>query len=125
MIKKNITRAIFTLTGGLISSIILSLSAHADIFFNAKIAGPVTNISRIDDQKNIHAVTPDKAQQDRGFDLGPDNLIAFASNRAASKNDRVQATMNIFLTEQITNQKSPLKKITQLSNSEDFSFSTL
>lgn len=105
----------------------IAAHAYADIYFNAKIAGPITNVARIDDQNKMHAVTPGNAQQDRSFSIGPNHLISFASNRAAKDGERVQRTMNIFLQEKVVNDKQPKGKqpketLIQLSNSKHFSF---
>ena len=68
-------------------------SVHAKIYFNAKIAGPITNVSSLDNDNIVQAETPGSAQQDREFSVfsnGENNLIAFTSDRSENQNEKLQ-----------------------------------
>ena len=66
--------------------------AQADIYFNAKVAGPVSNIYQINSQGQPHPVTQQKRWRDQSFDLieGDDGQVEgviFTSNRVAGGRD--------------------------------------
>lgn len=64
--------------------LLVSTNAIADIYFNQKIAGPITNISRVNHENTLSAVTPGNRQQDKEFSIAPNGDVAFSSNRKDS-----------------------------------------
>ena len=74
--------AVFTLAG-----LYCSVS-QADIYYSAKVAGPVINIHAVNDQGQVTKITNNQRWRDIEHDVASNGLISFASNR---KNSTVNA----------------------------------
>lgn len=86
---------------------------QADIYYSAKVAGPVINIHAINEQGQLTKITNNKRWRDVEHDVASNGLISFASNRKVSAvNDRSRRQENyqIFVKNQKTDE---LRQISQ------------
>jgi Tol biopolymer transport system component len=74
--------------------------AQADIYYSAKVFGPVVNIHAIDEQGQVKKITNNNRWRDVEHDVASNGLISFASNRisnGANVNLHRQENYQIFL----------------------------
>jgi|GEM_PF-878483 len=56
-------------------------SAHGQLLFSARVAGPVANLYSIDAAGELHKITDNIRWRDMDADISPDGRIVFSSNR--------------------------------------------
>jgi Tol biopolymer transport system component len=74
--------------------------AQADIYYSAKVFGPVVNIHAIDEQGQVKKITNNNRWRDVEHDVASNGLISFASNRksnGSNVNLHRQENYQIFL----------------------------
>lgn len=87
----------------IVALLCLSLScslAQADIYYSAKVFGPVVNIHAIDEQGQLRKVTNNKRWRDVEHDVANNGLISFASNRipqGLKDGARAQENYHVFV----------------------------
>ncbi len=92
--------------------------AKADIYYSAKVFGPVINIHAIDDQGQVKKITNNNRWRDLDHDVAVNGLISFSSNRKNSNkilSKRATENFNIFIVEPGSNK---LSQISQQSSQE-------
>jgi Tol biopolymer transport system component len=86
--------AVFTLAG------LYCSDTQADIYYSAKVAGPVINIHAINDLGQVTKITNNQRWRDIEHDVASNGLISFASNRKISTvnvGSRRQENYRIFV----------------------------
>jgi Tol biopolymer transport system component len=80
---------------------------QANIYYSAKVAGPVINIHAINEQGQLTKITDNKRWRDIEHDVASNGLISFASNRkinAVHDRSRRQENYQIFVKNQKTDE---------------------
>ena len=90
----------------------LPVSGQADIYFNAKVAGPVTNIYATDLSGNVRKITDNRLWRDLTPQVSANGDVVFMSNREPdTKVDLNKRSENYNLFWQANNE-APLKQLT-------------
>ena len=85
----------------------------ADLYYSAKVAGPVINIHAINEQGQLTKITNNQRWRDVEHDVASNGLVSFASNRktsAVNDSSRRQENYQIFVKNQETDE---LQQISQ------------
>lgn len=93
-------------------------AAHADIVFEAKVAGPVTNIYSVDDSGTLHKLTDNIRWRDMDSDVSADGRVAFISNRRQKPKSDKEKRRRDFSVHVTATDARAIKQITQSSTRE-------
>ncbi|PCK07593.1 MAG: hypothetical protein COA42_13490 [Alteromonadaceae bacterium] len=99
--KSSLTQTVKTVFyASLLASPFLLSDAHADLYFSAKVAGPVTNIYSVNDDGKLNKLTDNIRWRDLEHNVSSKGLVAYASNQEKStavNMQRKSENFNIYL----------------------------
>ena len=97
----------------LLSSCIIALPVHADIYFSTKVGGPIVNIHSVNEQGDITKITDNRRWRDVEHSVSVDGLISFSSNRRDVKvtlKNRAPENFNIYILDPLNNKLEQITK---------------
>ncbi len=107
LLKKHLLLTLFSVAFG-------TTSAQAELYFSAKIAGPVTNVFSVNQQGDIDKITKNHRWRDLEHNVSPQGLISFSSNRASKEKTRQpnkKENFHIFILDPANNKLSQISKL--------------
>ena len=108
----------------ILTAVFVTGTAQAEIYFSAKIAGPVVNVFSVNEQGVVNKITDNKRWRDLEHNVSVNGLVSFSSNRKESDKilrKRQAEDYNIYIVDPATKQLSQISK--QLAQEQQPKFS--